>query len=242
MRLIAVLSWFNESPSWLSALAASAARVCDHLVAVDGRYMLFHHDMPVSPTSEAQALIETCEGAGLALTLHRPSQPYAGNEIEKRNLLLRLALVHAEPMRDWIIVLDGDEYIRSADRDLIRHELATTDLHVAEYGLEEYIDPHDEEAPLNIAAIREIPMVHRTPIRSMYRALPGLRYERTHFTVAGEVNGETVWLWGDPRKQEALRLSDALIVRHRNRLRTKERRYQAAMYYEERDRLRIEDA
>lgn len=241
MRVIGVISWFNESPSWLAATVASLARVCDHVVAVDGRYALFPHDLAASPIQEAQTILETAEGAGVACTVHRPVEPFYGNEIEKRNLLLQLALVHAEPMLDWLIVLDGDEYIVDHAADF-RDQLERTDRHVATYALQEYLDPNRPEMPLNVARMRSLPDVWQVPIRSIYRALPGLTYRGTHYSVAGEIDGTTTWLWGHPAQVPELDLSSFLRVRHRNPLRPLQRRQQAAGYYRARDELRIEQS
>lgn len=240
MRIHGVVCWFQESPSWLAAMAASAARLVDHLVVVDGRYALFGHELPVSPTLEAETLIETCEGAGVAMTMYRPSEPYWGNEVEKRNLSVRLAMVSATQMEDWVVVLDGDQYIRHVNKVAVRNQLKLTDKHVAELVVEEYMDPHNPDQPLDIARHRFLGSVHHTYVRQMYRCLPNLGYEGAHYCVHGDVDGVKTWLWGHPEMVEAERIEDHLIVRHRNILRTAERRQQAAFYYEQRDRLRIE--
>lgn len=240
MKVIGVISWFNESPSWLAATIASFARVCDHIVAVDGRYALFPHELAASPIQEAQTILETAEGAGVACTLHRPVEPFYGNEIEKRNLLMRLAMVHAEPMRDWLIVLDGDEYIVDHAVDF-RDQLERTDRLVATYALQEYMDPDRPEMPLNVARMRSLPNVWQVPIRSIYRALPGLSYRGTHYAIGAEIDGRTTtWLWGHPDQVPELDLTAFLRVRHRNPLRPMLRREQAAGYYRARDEMRIE--
>lgn len=232
---------FHESPSWLAATVASAAKLCDHIVAVDGRYLLYNHAMPVSPVQEAQTIVETAEGAGIGLTLHRPDGPFWGNEVEKRSLMARLALASATPMEDWIVVLDGDCYIRHVNKERVRWELENTDLHVAEYAAEEYMDPHNPDQPLDIALHRHLETVFQTPVRCVYRALPNLRHEGTHYSVCGEVDGEKTWLWGHKDQVDALRLTEDLVVRHRNALRTVERRLAAATYYEQREILQIEE-
>lgn len=239
MKLIACISWFYESPAWLAATVASAARICDHVVAVDGRYALFTHDMAFSPVAEAETIMEAAEGAGIALTLHRPTQPFWGNEVEKRNLLFSLAKCHATEMEDWFIVLDGDTYIVEHS-PMVREELERTDALCANYAAEEYMDPHNPEMPMAVARMQDLPSVTRTSITCMYRVIPDLAYEGTHYSISGTIGGEKVWVWGHPQAADPLDLSQFLVVRHRNQLRTDERRRQAAAYYEDREKFGIE--
>lgn len=239
MKVHAAISWFHESPSWLAATVASVARLCDHVVVVDGRYSLFPSDLPVSPVAEAQTIVETAEGAGVALTMHRPAGPFQGNEVEKRNLLLSLALVSCQP-EDWLLVIDGDMYIRHLERDRLMEALAATDRLAASYALEEYMDMHNPDQPMDVARTMLLDNVFQSPLTTLYRAVPGMRYEGSHHSLAADIDGERVWLWGHPEKVEPLHVMDMLVVRHRNVLRTQWRRKQAADYYEQRDRLEIE--
>ena len=235
MKLIACISWFYESPAWLAATVASAARICDHVVAVDGRYALFGHDLAFSPVQEAETIMEAAEGAGIALTLHRPTEPFWGNEIEKRNLLFSLAKCHATEMEDWLIVLDGDSYIVEHS-PMVRESLEKTDALCASYAAEEYM-PEPEMA---VARMMDLASVNRTPITCIYRVIPDLAYEHTHHSISGTIAGEKVWVWGHPEAVDPLNLSQILVVRHRNHLRTEERRRQAAAYYHDREEYKIE--
>src|SRR6266498_1360247 len=57
LKIIAILSWFDESPSWLSACVASLARAgCSHLVAVDGAYRLYPDGRPHSGIAQQDAI------------------------------------------------------------------------------------------------------------------------------------------------------------------------------------------
>ena len=240
MKIIGALSWFNESPLWLTKTIASFARVCDQVVAVDGRYALFDHDFDWSPAAEPDAVVAAAEAVGLPLTLHVPREPFAGNEVEKRNLLMRLAMVHAEPMEDWIFVLDADEYIVHVD-PTFRDELAATEEHIVGHALEEYLDPYVALGQDGgVARFTTLPTTWRVDLRGFYRALPGLSYVGTHFTIGGYVDGEWVWLWGHPDKVPQRDLREMLIVRHENPRRVALRRELAAGYYAARDELGIE--
>ncbi len=92
MRLIGILSWYDERPDWLAATVASLAKAqVSHLVAVDGRYALYPDSRPSSPGVQHDAIVETCRGAGMGLTMHIPTEPWAGNEVAKRTFCFELA-------------------------------------------------------------------------------------------------------------------------------------------------------
>lgn len=240
MKLHGVLNFFDEAPSWLAACLASMSKVCDHVVVVDGRYALFDHEMVVSPTDQAETIVETCEGAGLPLTLYRPAAPFFGNEIEKRSLSLRLALASAEPMVDWLLVIDADCYVTEYS-DLLKYDLERCVEHCATINAEEHLDPLDPAAPLAVAHTVSLAETWRSPVTLLYRCLPDLRYEGTHYSLSGTVGGEKVWLWGHDRAEQPFDARHALTVRHRNVLRPVRRREQASTYYARRDKLGIEE-
>ena len=138
-------------------------------------------------------------------------------------------------MDDWLIVLDGDTYIIEHS-PTVRDELENTDALCASYAAEEYM-PDQEMA---VARMQDLPSVYRTAITCMYRVIPDLAYEHTHHSISGTVDGEKVWLWGHPQAVDPLDLSQMLVVRHRNHLRSEERRRQAAAYYHDREEYKIE--
>lgn len=130
MKIVALLAWYEESPAWLSATAASLAGVCDHLVAVDGAYMLFPGAMtqPRSGCEQVQALTETCHALDLGLSIERPAMPWRGNEIAKRDFMFRAGRLHADET-GWFLVIDADEVLTSAPLDLrSRLEMAEEDV------------------------------------------------------------------------------------------------------------------
>lgn len=239
VRIHGVISWFCESPAWLAATVSSMARVCDTVTAVDGRYALYPHDMPASPTSEATTIMETAEGCGLPLTLHRPTEAFFGNEVEKRNLLLKLMMVNATPFEDWMLILDGDEYVVEVASNF-RERVAALKEDALEFGLQEYVDVNDPEAKIRVATHMSMPDVWTVPLRAMYRVLPEMAYEHSHASIRGIVDGEKRWLWGHPKMVPAANMMHELVVRHRNPLRAQFRKQQSAAYYAERDRLGIE--
>lgn len=93
MKLVAMLSWFDEKPAWLSTVVSSAAVAgCDHIVCVDGPYSLLTLTGSSSGVEQHDAIIRAASVAGIGLTLHVPDRPFIGNEVEKRSLMFRLAL------------------------------------------------------------------------------------------------------------------------------------------------------
>jgi len=70
VKLVALLTWYDE-PSWcLTELVASlAAAGIDHLVAVDGAYMLYPLARPQSPGEQAQAILAAAQGASVGVSL-----------------------------------------------------------------------------------------------------------------------------------------------------------------------------
>lgn len=210
------------------------ARVCDVVVAVDGRYSLFQDDAVASPPEQAEAIVEAATGAGLELVLFRPSEPFYGNEVAKRNLTLKLATAIGEPGRDWLLILDADCYI-AEHSDLVRHDLEHSTAVCANVAVEEHLDPHNPDAPIAIAQTQSLPESWRSPITLLYRLLPDMKYEGTHYSLSGTHQGQKTWLWGHPLAEEPIDATHGLVVVHRNILRSKRRREQAAAYYAKRD-------
>ena len=203
--------------------------------------------MAWSPAPQAEAILAAAEGVGVPLTLHIPRTPFHGNEVEKRNVLMRLAMVHAEPMVDWIFIQDADEYVVHAAPD-IREIVAGIEQHAISYALEEYLDPFVDLAhDGGVARTLPLPSTWRVSLRAMYRALPEMQYVGTHHTLGGWIPADHLhsrrweWLWGHSDNCEAYDLREHLIVRHENPRRTALRRQQSAAYYTTREELGIED-
>lgn len=210
MRIVAVLSWYDEPVDWLRECVASA-RFCDHLIAVDGAYSDFPGaaDAPSSPPEQAEAL------RALGCEVHVQQEPWAG-EVSKRDYTIQLAVASGA---DWVFVIDADEVVTVVPGDL-RERLAATPHHVATCEFE-YL-----QVPAWLPAGWSI-----YPIRRMYRALPGLRIEGSHCRVLGEADGGTARLSDpdllicDPAEPLGLR------IHHREHERSQERRSRKADYY-----------
>lgn len=248
MKITAALSWFEESPIWLSSLVASMAPLIDAVVAVDGAYFLYPEALahPTSGPEQAEAIIQACAAANLGCTIHTPTGPWMGNETEKRTFLFQLATMQSTE-DDWLFVVDGDDIIRSIPPDA-REMLEETDKHVAEVSLwwREDWEANEDKTQLahwlNGEARDDWTVNHR----ALIRALPDLHcgyahmiYEATDpdtnllIRLRGQVNND------DQPLAEALDLT-MLKVEHRHSHRNPARQANSDLYYKRRDELNVE--
>lgn len=235
--IIGCMIWYEESSIWLSAAVASAARFCDHIVAVDGAYVLFPAARARSGPEQHEAILATCHALGIGSTIHTPREVWYGNEVEKRTAAFRLAEQVAEPWTDWYYVLDADEFVSDVPSD-IRARLDETELDVAECTVwEGHNADHPGERYVEGASLS------RNAIRKFFRAIPGLRVEGAHYLYLAEREERTMYLWGHPdltpAAEPALNLTD-LRVEHRNRFRNRYRNRLANDYYATRDAIGAE--
>lgn len=243
MKLIGLLCWYDESPSWLAACVASmAAAGVDHVVAVDGAYRLYPEGRPRSSGNQQETILKVAYGTGIGATVHAPQELWAGNEVEKRGFMFKLAEQIAVPGRDWYLVMDADEILVKADQ--LRAALDATDLNVAELLALEYQDPLSN--PTTAKAARQInwPREHGFKVRKFFRALPGLTVEGNHYTYG--VPGNDVKLWGNPtagvQLEDALDLSLDVKLEHRTNLRDVARKTSQVEYYKVREQVGSEQS
>lgn len=217
MRVIGLLSWYEEPVSWLAACVASAAQLCDHLVAVDGPYALFPGaaHTPASGSEQADVIAHTAAGAGMGCTIHAPRRPWLGGEVGKRDFMFRLGLTFAEPGEDWFLRIDADEVLTEVPPDT-RGRLAATDRDVAEVTLWARGDVDT-----------------RDTLRVLFRALPGIGVQQAHYLVTAPGTDRTRVLCGDPAKHRAEPALDLWDVRleHRNGQRSQVRQALKGQYY-----------
>lgn len=246
-RLIGLLSYWDESPTWLAATVASMARVCDHIVALDGRYALFGDDRVASPQEQADAIAHGAYGAGIGLTNVQPRRVFL-NEMEKRTELFRYGLVDACPGTDWFLVLDADEvldpHVSRNAIDMYLDEAVRNGAPVVCGMMRETIDEHAN--PQRSAASRKVDVDATTiaPSPRLWLAHREMRVEGYHYHYAGtDENGDEVVLWnrdGDGERAE-WSIAEQLVVETRCLLRSKNRAAQRTAYYADRDRLGIEN-
>jgi hypothetical protein len=247
--IVGALSWFDESPTWLAATVASCAKVCDHLVAVDGAYAAYpRRPRGSSGTEQHEAITKTAEAAGLGLTLHVPREPWRGNEVAKRNHLMGLANLVAEPWRDWILVIDADEVVLEAPpKDVVLGMLAETTERAALVGFSQRHDhyrwmPTDdpEHFPTDpIIKDCDAPSISAGRTRRLFRADPSMRLEGTHYHYRVGPEDDPTDLWQVQGAAAAADLS-ALVIEHRHEFRDAQRRDAGEHYYRVRKELALE--
>lgn len=239
MKIVGCLPWYDESPSWLAASVASACRFADHIVAVDGAYALFPGAEPRSGIEQHEAIRETAHALGRGMTIHTPSEVWWGNEIEKRNLMLRLALQVADSEEDWLYVFDADVVAGSFPADLREILGSAESFNVAGVSL---VERYDLQEWPEVMKEFDLPSRSTVPLHRMfYRALPGLRVVGTHWQYVAGYGDERRVLWGpaELRPEDPLDLS-LFRAEHRSNLRDMGRKRRALGYYAARDAIGIE--
>lgn len=225
MKIIGLLSWFDERPDWLAELVASLAPVCDELVALDGAYAAYPGEGRSSP-AEYAAIRDTAREYGLPAWVYGPAW-WSGGEVEKRAALFSIASLIAR-RSDWFLVIDGDEYVRSASPEGLRKALCGTEMDVAEVTFGHRRNPPEDE-----------------PLRMLFRALPGLTVRHAHYAYTAEGR----WLWATPMHlrdelgempEPALDVTEHLAVQHRLDDRPPSRVAAQQTYYTHRERAGIE--
>jgi hypothetical protein len=203
------LSFFDERPSLLAECVASLGRAgVDHVVAADGAYALFPGAKAWSQVDQHEAIVGVCRGIGLGLTLHVPSEPWFGNETEKRTALFALGeLVAGDD--GWLWVIDADETVTSGNG--LRQALDETDHDVGEVLYWERCDG-------------DVFDVGHERQRRLFRAGLGITVGPAHWRYA-TADGRV--LWGHDQELAA---EDLLMVRveHRPGVRSARKRDAAA--------------
>lgn len=228
MNLIGLLSWFDEPvPSLLASLRAMAEAGTDHIVACDGRYALYSADHDCSHPNEYAAIVLACRELGMRCTIHQPSGPWEGGEVEKRTFLFALALSVAQE-GDWFWVQDADQVVMHVPADF-KARLHATEHDVATVRI------HDI-----VAAAANVPTWPADfTMPALFRAQP-ITVGPAHCQY-NAADGTLLWGYdGDARQAPALDLSDVVLVEHRPQDRPQERLVAKHVYYAARDAARIE--
>ena len=215
MKVVALMSFYDETDEMLRESIMSLEGLCDALVAVDGAYALYPGGKPSSGGHEA--IRAACEDAGLELELHVPDTVWLGNECEKREFMFRLGEKHTEPS-DWFFIVDGDFVVGDfSDKQGARRKLSEITQDVASVTLDEQtgIVLH----PLFFRAIRGIEV---GPAHHYWKAPDGR------------------WLWHPMHGVGKYELYHEVIVEHRQSERPSARAKAALAYYATRDRAGIE--
>lgn len=225
MKLVAMMAFYDERAVNIDHAVECVARLgATHVVAVDGAYALFPDGAGRSPNIESvsRVLIERCEVLGLGLTLHVPDQVFAGNEVEKRQLMLDLALAQTTST-DWLMPWDADFHLEAGARDL------KPDLEVLGYSGALWADVEINDS------------VHPTlgwyTLRLILCASRGLCLTTNHYTYRWMSGVETIV---QPRQHDAPGHQASVRIRHKPDDRQPGRRDRQRTYYERRHAQEIE--
>lgn len=200
MKIVACLSWYSEQPAMLDRCVRSLAGLADELVAFDGRWQHFDDGAvsPLSDISELDAIERAADAAGLSRLVVRVDEVWS-SQVAKRAAMCEAALASGA---DWMLVIDADEFIASADAEKARGVLAATD---------------GDLAPRLVAQVRcaqvNQPKISG-PIRRIYSTRGGLTVERAHM---GYRTRDGRWLHGDHAfvsLEPALDLSSMIFLHH----------------------------
>lgn len=234
MRLHALLCWYDEPPNALAACVASLTIAnVDHLVAVDGAYLLYPDGKPSSPPDQAATIQQTAQALGIAATIHTPNERWAGNEVEKRTRMFSLALAASDP-GDWWLSIDADMLITQAPHDL-HQQLQDAEVDAARATLTEYRDLDDTQTQ---AQQFHYPRTSQYPMRLLFRAQP-LACAHNHCTYRTP-DARVLWSAQAPITEEPGTDLPDLVVEHRHNQRTVDREQARAAYYSRRDYLGVE--
>ena len=232
MKIYALLNWYDERPDWLAATVASASKLCDGIVAVDGAYFLYPDSLrhPTSGAAQATAIMETALSLDMSCTIHVPDGPWLGNEVGKLQALFDLGI--PEPMEDWFLRIDGDELLTDVPGDA-RKRIEETDLHAVDLRMWVRTDGLTQH--------------EMWPIRRLWRVVPEMRVGPAHHIMTGTVYGQNgpapriVLADSENRARQTpgLDMPD-LLIEHRSRQRNPVRLERKERYYRQRDELGVE--
>jgi hypothetical protein len=216
VKIIGLLSWYEEPVSWLAETVASAAKLCDHLIAVDGPYaeFPFAHTKPASGTEQAETILHAAAGADMDCTIHASRKPWQGNEVEKRSFMFDLALTMTTE-DDWLLVIDADEVLSSVPGDT-RTLLEKSAADVGEL----YLWERGDQDTIYIQ-------------RRLFRAVRGIKYQDCHYVVTAPAESGVRVLSGD-QKIHTLEPAESLLdlrIEHRTAQRTALRNGFKNQYY-----------
>lgn len=211
IRIVALLSWFDEDPEWLRLTVESLDKLpVTDLVSVDGPYPLFPSEYDESPPECFEAI--AAAAGRLGLNLHHFAVGRL-TEIEKRSLMFEKAEALTTE-DDWYLVLDADERVEKINGDLnLQGDVANCVLY-------------------------EPDTMKTFDIRMFFRALRGLRVHHNHHTYASLDANKC--LWGMKSDNEEPVCDSGVVLSHHTNLRSEPRAKAAKTYYDERDRLGIE--
>ena len=228
MKLIALISWYDEDPDALEATIYDAARCgVTHLFALDGAYAAYPGGKPESAREQAARIERACTDYGIAHVVDAPDRLWDG-EVEKRDTLFKWAAEDfAVTPRDWFLVLDADERIEHA-QDL-RPLLRRCDSSTGKQDVWDVLVLEQDE--------RTYGVVRNRWNRRAFRCLPGLHvHPRSHWHY---LDGDGRILWGYNAIDAAGHLP--IVLRNHSTDRDEDRAFGRESYYAARNTQRLEN-
>jgi hypothetical protein len=118
--IVACLMWYDEPVEQLDRCVRSLGPVADVLVAVDGAFADYPHDgMVNSPPEQFRVIEQACRRDGRIRLVPASTQYPWPDEVSKRAWMVGYAVNLCVPTGDdWLLVIDGDEYVEEAARRL----------------------------------------------------------------------------------------------------------------------------
>lgn len=223
MRLIGLLSFYDEDPELLrrSITGVAECGVTD-LIALDGPYALYPHGGRYRSSSEClTAIVETAENSGAAWSITQTTYAWEGDEVGKRQEMMRLALGIADSS-DWLLVFDADHIWSGED---MRPYLYNALEDFASVSFAEVFQP--DSTPI------------WATVRPLMRARGDLHMGTNHYTYVTD-DGFSTLLDRPLSTMPALNLNGVARVVHLVHQRDHKKRAKQADYYRKRDTLRIE--
>ena len=229
MNIIAMMSFFDEPDILIKRSVRGLARLgVTKIVACDGAYALLPGGQPRSSEHTIEVLKQACVDRRIMLHLHQPDFVWEGNEVEKRQKMLDLALIWSYD-GDWLAIWDCDySLLMTPIRSDVLGSLATA----------------KKDQDVATVAFTENPRaVHYRdfyPMGMFLRAQQGIKMDGNHHTYLLPDGRRTQVLRRPvPNEAEALHMPGVRIL-HDVHQRDSDRRERQGAYYAERDRLGVE--
>lgn len=224
MNVTVCLNFFNERDDWLREAILSTVPFEPRLiVCADGKYDLYPDlGARLSPRQNYQTIQATAIEQVGAMTALVDRNSWRGNEVEKRQKMIDLALRLSQP-EDFLMLLDSDWVVEETGDALERLQSTTFD--AAEIGIYEGCLADGS------------PGVY--PLRMFMRATEGLSVGNSH-DVFRLPDGRIHRQLGVGSTVPALDLTGIVTVHHRTRERDQRRLDRQRSYYKERDSRMIE--
>lgn len=236
--MTAMLNYFDEEPQMLFDCVKSVCDVgVDHVIALDGPYANFPHEKTYSLPSSNLAIVEACRESGVDWWVVTRNIAWEGDEVAKRNEMLRLALSPIldswfEPRPplagpdDWLLVVDADHRWSVVDGYSLKVFLAASREDFAEVAFADARHPDGSWAWYEA--------------RLLNRAITGMRYDGAHWRISLPDGRTSSTLRAGGSTSSALDLRGCVQVTHHLAERDPERLAKQAAWYHERDTRGLE--